>query len=89
MRAPVLATLLLAALLLVAAPPAGCASRPSLVDVLAGDRVDGDANGVVVRGFGDDVASATPFAVAHCSRFRRSAQYAAREGDALRFRCTD
>jgi len=76
--------ILLAALLL-----AGCASRPSLVDVLAGDRVDGDASGVTVRGFGDDVASATPFAVAHCSRFKRSAQYAARAGEALRFRCTD
>jgi predicted small secreted protein len=79
MRAVLLAALLLA----------GCASRPSLVDVLAGDRVDGDADGVLVRGFGDDVASATPFAVAHCSRYGRSAQYAARSGKALRFRCTN
>ena len=76
--------ILLAALLL-----ASCATRPSLVDVLAGDRVDGDENGVLVRGFGADVASATPLAVAHCSRYRRSAQYAARAGEALRFRCTD
>jgi len=75
--------------LLAATSLLACASRPSLVDVLDGDRVDGDADGVLVRGFGNDVASATPLAVAHCSRYRRSAQYAARAGDALRFRCTD
>ena len=76
MRAAALALLLLA----------GCASDASLIDVLAGQRVDGDASHVLVRGF-EDPASATPFAVAHCSRFKRSAQFDRRHGDALRFRC--
>ena len=67
---------------------AGCASDDSLIDVLAGQRVDGDASHVLVRGF-DDAASATPFAVVHCSRFKRSAQFHRREGDHLRFRCVD
>ena len=67
---------------------AGCTSDDSLVDVLAGERVDGNASYVRVRGF-EDAASATPFAVAHCRRFKRSAQYQRREGDAIRFRCVD
>ena len=67
---------------------AGCASDDSLIDALAGQRVDGDAAHVLVRGF-DDAASATPFAVMHCSRFKRSAQFDRRTGDALRFRCVD
>ena len=80
-RTPAAATL--AALLL-----GGCASGDSLVEVLAGDRVEGDAERVLVRGFAD-VASATPLAVAHCHRFKRSAQYEARAAGAIRFRCVE
>lgn len=61
-----------------------CASASPMS--LLGGRVRGDANQVLVKGFGTAL-EATPFAVAHCSRFRRSAQFDGRTADGLRFQC--
>ena len=67
---------------------AGCASNESLSDRLAGrDRVRGDAEGVVVSGFGSR-AEALPLAVGHCARFGRSAQFDTKTPQgAYSFRC--
>ena len=69
----------------------GCAEgfgAGGLSDRLAGSgRVRGDAEEVVVTGFESRV-EALPLAVAHCSRFGRSAQFDRRqETGAYRFRC--
>lgn len=72
---------LLAALLLV-----GCSSDMSLTDRLAGGRVRGDANGVVVYQAAS-VVDALPLAIGHCSHFHRSAQYERRAHGGYRFRC--
>lgn len=62
------------------------ACAPGSLSPIFGDRVRGDADQVVVKGF-SDALEATPLAVAHCARFRRSAQYASRAADGLLFEC--
>ena len=65
----------------------GGGNSGGLFDRLAGgDHVHGDSEGVTVTGL-DSAASALPLAIGHCSHFRKSAQYAGRQGDAYLYRC--
>jgi hypothetical protein len=69
---------------LTAALLAGCAENRPAIDHLPGGRVVGDAERVSVAGPRWD---ALPFAVAHCARFGRSAQFDRAEGERSVFRC--
>jgi hypothetical protein len=62
----------------------GCATDRPAIDRLPGGRVLGDAERVSVEGPRWD---ALPFAVAHCARFGRSAEYDRTEGGRSEFRC--
>lgn len=58
-----------------------------LFDRFAGrDHVHGDAERVTITGM-DSAAGALPLAIGHCSHFKRSAQYAGRQGDDYIYRC--
>ena len=81
MRLRVPAVLILAATML-----AACSSDESLTDRLAGARVRGDADGVVVRQ-ASSVVDALPLAMGHCAHFHRSAQYDRAVQGGYRFRC--
>ena len=72
------------ALLMVAGCASGSQSGGPLIDHLAKGRVVGDADHVSVQGGRVD---ALPFAVIHCSRYHRSAQFARSEGDRTVFNC--
>ncbi len=63
---------------------AGCSGSPPLVDHLSAGRVQGDADRVSVQG---GRWEALPLAVAHCSRFGRSAQFDRLDGDHAIYRC--
>ncbi|MBE7218072.1 MAG: hypothetical protein INR64_06350 [Caulobacteraceae bacterium] len=70
---------------------AACASDPNapgLFDRAVGDRVHGDASSVTVTGMGS-VPEAFPLAIGHCGHFKKSAQYARRDGAAFVFNCVD
>ena len=63
------------------------ANSGGLFDRFAGgDHVHGDAERVTITGL-DSAASALPLAIGHCSHFRKSAQYAGRQGDDYIYRC--
>jgi hypothetical protein len=64
----------------------GCAPDRSVSDLIAGDRVQGDAAAVVVSRT-DSLPDALPLAIGHCAHFHRAAQYAGRVADRFRFRC--
>jgi hypothetical protein len=64
---------------------AGC-STSGVAGLLTGGKVRGDAETVLVLDF-HDAASALPFAVLHCSRYQRSAQFERRTAKGVRFRC--
>lgn len=73
MRAAATAILLLAL--------GGCASDVSLTDRLAGrDRVHGAADSVEVSGMASR-AEALPFAIGHCAKYGRSAQFSSKTPD--------
>jgi hypothetical protein len=62
----------------------GCAVFGSAVGL--GGRLSGDSEGVVVKGALSPL-EATPLAVAHCSRFKRAAQYEKATPTGRSFRC--
>lgn len=65
----------------------GSANSGGLFDRFAGrDHIHGDAERVTITGM-DSAASALPLAIGHCSHFKRSAQYAGRQGDDYLYRC--
>ena len=68
---------------------ASCADGgEGLVDRLAGSgRVQGGSDRVVVHGLAS-AADALPFAIAHCSHYKKSAQFERREGGDYMYRCT-
>jgi hypothetical protein len=70
------------AALLVLSTAAACASP---VGLLTRGRLKGDEQGVTVFSTLSD--GAWPLAVAHCSRFHKSASFARREGSHTVFRC--
>lgn len=64
----------------------GACASTSLTEVLSRGAVKGDAERVSVAA--SSAGEGLPLAVAHCARFRRSAQFAARETPGrYRYRC--
>ena len=64
----------------------GCASGADVLGGLLGGRVDGDSDRAAVSG-ADGPVDALPLAIAHCTRFGRSAQFSGREGAKVVFAC--
>jgi len=67
---------------------AGCAANRSLTDLVAGDRLHGDASGAIIKA--DSAADAWPLAIGHCAHFRRSAQFKSRQAlGVYEYRCVE
>ena len=81
------AMVIVAALALGACADGNSGNTGGLFDRFAGgDHVHGDAERVTITGM-DSAASALPLAIGHCSHFKKSAQYAGRNGDDYIYRC--